>query len=334
MMSNSFGEQLRALVEKKKKTATLAKIYDFWVRNNVDFDLGKYILESNTKDISYVSIRFSGLSPLEDISNIFELNKYRPTDIDSASSFSAAVASREIKRVSTLHSSALCPALLFHAISEKNPLYIMLSSNNENVKIGRFTKAQFEKQYPIFKTHRGTANMDIVLSGKIEGTDIDVELNIESKFTEYAGETPQKSVFSEAYFDLAKYDMRSKTEKIVVLIRENSEVLADGRRAMESCSCQLYKHLLGLYNKYGDNPLSKEVYFTTLAFKWFEDEDEQCTQHFATINKTLDYLRQLEIRNIRLLNAKFYAEDIFNSTLNPNFILSPKIKSLYNLYTE
>lgn len=86
---------------------------------------------------------------------------------------------QEWTRITTLHSSSLIALLCFYKIDNNNPLVYTIDG-----KKCIFTKSYFECQNDIKNAPR-PSNIDVVLTGKIENTNEQVILFLESKFSEY-----------------------------------------------------------------------------------------------------------------------------------------------------
>lgn len=97
----------------------------------------------------------------------------------------------ELKRISTLHSSALCALLFFYNVTEKNPLRLKI--NNRDCD---FTYSQFEFKNPVINN---PSNMDVVLVGRYADTKDVLVLFLESKFSEYMERTNKHLDISSAY---------------------------------------------------------------------------------------------------------------------------------------
>ena len=85
---------------------------------------------------------------------------------------------KELKRISTLHSSSLCALLFFYNVTDDHPLIIKINEQEYS-----FTYSRFEFQNSVIKG-RKPSNMDVVLVGK-NASGKQVILFLESKFSEY-----------------------------------------------------------------------------------------------------------------------------------------------------
>lgn len=101
----------------------------------------------------------------------------------------------ELKRISRLHSSALCALLFFYGVSENNPLTLTL--NGEECV---FTYSRFEFQTRVVRG-RNPSNMDVVLTGRNSATGKNVILFLESKFSEYVQVTGRAQKVALGYLE-------------------------------------------------------------------------------------------------------------------------------------
>lgn len=109
----------------------------------------------------------------------------------------------EIKRIATLHSSALCALLFFYNVTEENPLTLTV-----NGKACRFHYSRFEFKNPVIKN---PSNMDVTLVGRYADSDKAVVLFLESKFSEYMERTDKKLTISNGYLN-NKYSKKIYTQ--------------------------------------------------------------------------------------------------------------------------
>jgi hypothetical protein len=118
---------------------------------------------------SFTDIKGDNCSSLKEIFGIINEN--------FEEKFKQAVSGLEKKRIMTLHSSSLLALLLFHSVSEENPIHFCI-----NGKIVAFTDVRFEVKNPVDESDSKTkSNIDIVLLGN------GYTLYLESKFSEYLG---------------------------------------------------------------------------------------------------------------------------------------------------
>lgn len=102
---------------------------------------------------------------------------------------------QELKRIATLHSSSLCALLFFYQVTEENP-YNMKLDGKDYV----FTYSCFEYRNQVIEG-RNPSNMDVVLVGKNEESDVPVVFFLESKFSEYYERPGNKLKVAAAYLD-------------------------------------------------------------------------------------------------------------------------------------
>ena len=93
---------------------------------------------------------------------------------------------QELKRIATIHSSALCSLLFFYNVSKDNP-YTMEIEGEEYI----FTYSCFEYQNKVIE-NRNPSNMDVVLVGIHKNTGMQVVFFVESKFSEYFERTGKR----------------------------------------------------------------------------------------------------------------------------------------------
>ena len=86
---------------------------------------------------------------------------------------------QELRRIATVHSSALCSLLFFYNVSEEN-LFTMEIGGEEYI----FTYSCFEYQNEVIEG-RTPSNMDVVLVGMHKNNGMPVVFFLESKFSEY-----------------------------------------------------------------------------------------------------------------------------------------------------
>lgn len=115
----------------------------------------------------------------------------------------------ELKRIATIHSSALLALMCFWRVDEKHPLFIPLSSTRRIA----FTKVFFECKNRVIEG-RKPSNIDIVLVSE-DGRTI---LLLESKFTEYLSGgkvriSEQYQKFYEALMPLWRDDLNLSKDK-------------------------------------------------------------------------------------------------------------------------
>ena len=151
---------------KKRIYEKLAKdwIEKEWIHRTIDPKTGK---PSNNSFTLSISNMFTEPEILESLITIFDITD--STAFKDAFKDATHGSGQEIKRISVMHSSALCALLCFYRVSDESPITI------DNVK---YNKVLFEVQNTVFDN---PSNIDIVLVSK-EKKQI---LFLESKFSEY-----------------------------------------------------------------------------------------------------------------------------------------------------
>lgn len=100
---------------------------------------------------------------------------------------------QELKRIATVHSSALCSLLFFYNVSEENP-YTMEIEGEEYI----FTYSCFEYQNKVIE-NRNPSNIDVVLVGIHKNNGMPVVFFAEFKFSEYYERTGNQLEISAEY---------------------------------------------------------------------------------------------------------------------------------------
>ncbi len=134
---------------------------------------------------------------------------------------------QEISRITTLHSSALCPLLFFYNVSGKNPLKLILETNAKQRPVV-FTDSVFEFKSPVYNN---PSNMDVVLTGRDMVSGEEVVFFLESKFSEYITDASLKSgEISDKYlkgpYSKPFYD-KAILEELNLAIRKNANTDTD-----------------------------------------------------------------------------------------------------------
>lgn len=102
---------------------------------------------------------------------------------------------QELKRIATLHSSALCALLFFYNVSKENP-YIIEIEGKEYI----FTYSRFEFKNTVIEG-RNPSNMDVVLLGADRKSGEPAVFFLESKFSEYYERLGRQLEIATAYLD-------------------------------------------------------------------------------------------------------------------------------------
>ena len=148
--------------------------------------------------------------------------------------FKQAVSGLEKKRIMTLHSSSLLALLLFHSVSEENPIHFCI-----NGKVVAFTNVQFEVKNLVDKSDSKTkSNVDIVLSGS------GYTLYLESKFSEYLG-SGKANISSTLYYNEIFKRLRRCLEQAGLKI-DMDKICIEGRGKYCEGPKQMISHYLGI----------------------------------------------------------------------------------------
>lgn len=148
--------------------------------------------------------------------------------------FKQAVSGLEKKRIMTLHSSSLLALLLFHSVSEENPIHFCI-----NGKVVAFTNVQFEVKNLVDKSDSKTkSNVDIVLSGS------GYTLYLESKFSEYLG-SGKANISNTLYYNEIFKRLRRCLEQAGLKI-DMDKICIEGRGKYCEGTKQMISHYLGI----------------------------------------------------------------------------------------
>ena len=74
------------------------------------------------------------------LESLFEIPQDRQNIFEEKYNQACSGSGHEERRITTLHSSSLCPLLFFYSVSESNPLYLKMDGVGE----AKFTKSIFE----------------------------------------------------------------------------------------------------------------------------------------------------------------------------------------------
>ena len=149
--------------------------------------------------------------------------------------FKQAASGLEKKRIMTLHSSSLLALLLFHSVSEENPIHFCI-----NGKVVAFTNVQFEVKNPVDKSDNKTkSNVDIVLSGS------GYTLYLESKFSEYLG-SGTKNISNTGYYKNIFERLGICLKQAGLKIEFKDKIYIKGRGKYCEGPKQMISHYLGI----------------------------------------------------------------------------------------
>lgn len=181
-------------------------------------------------------------------------------DIKSAdlfrTKFNEAATGLERSRILTLHSSSLAALLLFHAVSDKNPIWIPIAGEHK-----KFTEVKFEVKYSVDdKDKKNKSNIDILLSGEDASGKKDV-LYLESKFSEYlesgTAKISGREYYQKIYETLNTKDfyasLKAKDLKLEIGGLDSDVIYLKGRGLYCKGIKQMVSHYMGLRTEYKSN---------------------------------------------------------------------------------
>ncbi|MBR2031781.1 MAG: hypothetical protein IKA04_06155 [Alistipes sp.] len=176
---------------------------------------------------SFTDIKSDNCSSLKEIFGIINEN--------FEEKFKQAVSGLEKKRIMTLHSSSLLALMLFHSVSEENPIHFCI-----NGKIVAFTDVRFEVKNSVDESGSKTkSNVDIVLSGS------GYTLYLESKFSEYLG-SGTENISSTLYYKEIFKRLRRCLEQAGLKIEFKDKIYIKGRGKYCKGPKQMISHYLGI----------------------------------------------------------------------------------------
>ena len=176
---------------------------------------------------SFTDIKGDNCSSLKEIFGIINEN--------FEEKFKQAVSGLEKKRIMTLHSSSLLALLLFHSVSEENPIHFCI-----NGKVVAFTNVQFEVKNPVDESDSTTnSNVDIVLSGN------GYTLYLESKFSEYLG-SGTKNISNTGYYKNIFERLGICLKQAGLKIEFKDKIYIEGRGKYCEGPKQMISHYLGI----------------------------------------------------------------------------------------
>ncbi len=174
----------------------------------------------------------------------------------------------EIKRIATLHSSALCALLFFYNVTETNPLRLKI--NNRDCD---FVYSRFEFKTPVINN---PSNMDIVLVGRYSDTGKFVILFLESKFSEYMERTGKHLKISSEYLN-NEYSKEIYKDSILDKLSitktyetgEEKFTIASTERCYLEGIKQMISHFIGVNNFISKGPVTMDALISSVR----EDAD-------------------------------------------------------------
>lgn len=149
--------------------------------NNTQWEYTLWRGQKSSWSKSFTDIKGDKCSSLKEIFGI--------KDKTFEEKFNEAISGLERHKIMTLHSSSLLALMLFHSVSEENPIHFCI-----NGKVVAFTNVQFEVKNTVDERDSNTkSNVDIVLSGS------GYTLYLESKFSEYL-DSRTKNISNTGYY--------------------------------------------------------------------------------------------------------------------------------------
>ena len=244
---------------------------------------------------------------------------------------------QEIKRIGTLHSSALCALLFFYNVTPEHPLIL-----DVNGKSCIFTHSVFEFQNKVINN---PSNMDITLVGRYADTDKPVILFLESKFSEYMSKS--KSLWiAEAYLH-NKYskDIYNQLDKTGItidndIVKGKFSIKSDNFCYLEGIK-QMISHFVGVNNFIDGHFVirdevvlkareSADIYLGAILFdkgigNFEAQKDITCYQAYKEKYEKLADLLNTSGRPVHVIRQ------LFSYTMfeNSDFIKEDKIKQFY-----
>lgn len=164
------------------------------------------------------------------------------------SKFEEAISGFEKKRIMTLHSSSLVALLLFHSVSEKNPIYIPINGNPV-----AFTSVKFEERNRVDKDDpKNESHIDVMLLGN------DCRLYLESKFSEYLS-SGESEISATDYYKAIYERLEKCLQQCGLTIEVKDEnIYIKGRGKYRGGAKQMISHYLGIRTKMATSSDIKE----------------------------------------------------------------------------
>lgn len=245
-----------------KMTKKSRYLYEtMWGSKEFDFDI------TNTNGSSNNSYCFCGTSTTDEeicSNKLIEVFEITEKDLFKEKFHQSCGGSgNEIKRIGTLHSSALCALLFFYNVTEEHPLRLRI--NNRDCD---FTYSRFEFQNPVINN---PSNMDITLVGRYADTGKVVLLFLESKFSEYMDRTGKQLGISKGYLTnsyskpiysddiLAKLNLTKtyQTGEKKFIIKSIKQCYLEGIK-------QMISHFVGVNNFIVKGSVTKDVLISSI----------------------------------------------------------------------
>ena len=236
--------------------------------------------------------------------------------------FKQAVSGLEKKRIMTLHSSSLLALLLFHSVSEENPIHFCI-----NGKVVAFTNVQFEVKNTVDKRDSNTkSNVDIVLSGS------GYTLYLESKFSEYLG-SGTENISSTLYYKEIFKRLRRCLEQAGLKIEFKDKIYIKGRGKYCKGPKQMISHYLGI--KTSEKTDQSHVVLGEILFdfgKLSKNKLDSYKDIYKSLRAGLEYCAKDDGINL-IINDLITYQQVFQLKENQTFLerLPKNIRTFYKL---
>ena len=245
--------------------------------------------------------------------------------------FNEAATGLERSRITTLHSSSLAALLLFHAVSDKNPIWIPIAGEHK-----KFTEVKFEVKYSVDDTDKkNKSNIDILLSGEDASGKKDI-LFLESKFSEYLESATAKISWRE-YYKKIYTSLKDKGLKLDEIGGLDSDVIyLKGSGLYCEGVKQMVSHYMGLrteYNRANSSIKGKNIVLGEILFD-FGDASHPMFESYEKIYSSLkDALEQI-VKDDKIeltINKIITYQEIFKLEENREYLerLPERIRKFY-----
>lgn len=235
----------------------------------------------------------------------------------------------EIKRIMTMHSSALLSLLFFHAVSESNPLCIQIGG-----KKYRFTKAVFEVQNKCLEGGN-PSSIDVMLVDK----KAKVVLLLESKLSEYLTCGKKKDInikYKHQYADIMQ--PREICSQIRLLEENNSLTIQGIDSPSHYCEGikQMLCHFIGAMNfKESKDEKHKgltdyKVLLGTVLLDLSSINKKKFDTYKSDYNELAKYLNDL-YKDVTVLDEVITYQDLYKEVKGKGYHISDRIVNYYGL---
>ena len=235
----------------------------------------------------------------------------------------------EIKRIMTMHSSALLSLLFFHAVSESNRLCIQIGEKNY-----RFTKAVFEVQNKCLDGGN-PSSIDVMLVDN----QAKVVLLLESKLSEYLNCGKKKGIhieYKNQYADVMKFGEIST--HINMFIEDNSITIQGKDTPSHYCEGikQMICHFIGAMNfKESKDEKHKgltdyKVLLGTVLLDLSSINKKKFDTYKSDYNELAKYLNSLH-KDVTVLDEVITYQDLYKEAKGNGYHISDKIVNYYGL---